>query len=180
MNSTRSLLVKWVLGLLSLVLLTYALAVTALGAGAVPGRSGAEQRAVAYSQLNRDVSRAMTDFLSMDYTRFDEVVRRVRQQATGPFAKEYAANVGDLEATATRSRARATGRVRSIGIGEVDGAAATVYVAADSVVANTSTVGVKKTAGCPYSGKVCRQYRFKLSMHRLGGQWKIAGLELVS
>lgn len=180
MNRRGSRALHWVLGLASLALLTYALTVVALGASAVPGQSAAEKRVAAYNQINRDVDKGVTAFLTVDYKRIDQLTERVKQRATGRFAKDYAANEVNLKAAATQAKAQTTGEVKSIGISEVDESSATVFVAADSLVSNSSTKDVKKTAACPHDGKVCRYYRFKLSMAETDGEWKIAQLEFVS
>lgn len=170
----------WLLGVLIIGLTAYAVAVAAVGAAIVPGQSTGEKRAASYSELRADVEQAITDFLTVDYKRIKELTAKVKEQATGQFAEDYAANEVNLQAAATQAEAQTTGEVKSIGISDISDEGATVFVAADSVVKNKTTAKEKKTKACPHEGKVCRYYRFKLTMTDTGGSWKIAQLEFVS
>lgn len=171
---------RWVIGLIVLGLFAYAVAVFAVGASIVPGQSTAERRAAQYVELERDVDRAVIAFLTVDYTRIDELTEAVLARSTGDFKQEYEANEVNLKAAATSAKAQTTGEVKSIGIGEIDDDTAVAFVAADSVVKNSTTGKIKKTEACPHDGKVCRYYRFKLTMAHAGGEWKISKLEFVS
>ena len=170
----------WLVGLLVLGLFAYALAVLVWGARVVPGQSEAEHRVDQYAELQRDVDRGIIAFLTVDYKRIEDLTAEVKKHATGDFKKEYEANEVNLTAAATTAKAQTTGEVKSIGISEIDDDNAVVFVAADSVVSNSTTGKVKKTEACPHDGKVCRYYRFKLTMAETGGSWKIAKLEFVS
>lgn len=176
---TRRLL-TWGAIAVVVALFAYAAAVFAAGAAVVPGQSPAEARAASYAQIDRDVERAVEAFLTVDHERIGELTEEVKKHATGQFAEDYAANEVNLKAAATQAKAKTTGEVKSIGISEIDDDTAVVYVAADSVVSNKTTKGQKKTKACPYDGKVCRYYRFKLAMAKQGDEWKISQLEFVS
>lgn len=171
---------RWLIGLIALGLFAYAIAVVAIGASIVPGKSSAERRVQQYTQLERDVDRAVIAFLTVDYTRIDKLTEAVKDRATGAFLQEYEANEVNLKAAATSAKAQTTGEVKSIGIQELHDDTAVAFVAADSVVKNATTAKVKKTEACPHDGKVCRYYRFKLTMSETDGEWKIAKLEFVS
>ena len=171
---------RWLVGLLILGLFGYALAVLVWGSSVVPGQSTAERRVDQYVQVKRDVDRAIIAFLTVDYERIEELTEEVKKHATGDFLDEYTRNEVNLKAAATSAKAQTTGEVKSIGIGEITDSSAVAYVAADSVVKNATTDKVKKTPACPHDGKVCRFYRFKLTMTEVGGEWKISTLEFVS
>lgn len=173
-------LLRWGVGLLVLALFGYALAVFTWGASVVPWQSGAERRVDQYAELKRDVDQAIIAFLTVDYERIEDLTAEVKEHATGDFATEYEANEVNLKAAATSAKAKTTGEVKSIGISEIDDDGAVVFVAADSVVENATTGDVEKTDACPHDGKVCRFYRFKLTMADVEGEWKISKLEFVS
>ena len=175
-----STVLRWVIGGLTVSLLAYAALVLVAGAGVVPGQSAAEKRASSYADVNDDAEKAVVAFLTVDYTRIDEVTEAVKKRATGDFAKDYAANEVNLKAAATEAKAKTSGEVKSVGVSEIDDNTAVVFVAADSLVSNTDTAKVKKTDACPHDGKVCRYYRFKLTMAETDGEWKISQLEFVS
>ena len=62
-----------------------------------------------------------------------------------------------------------TGKVLSVGIGDIDGDTAVVFVAADGQVTNKATKGKAEP----------RYYRFKLTMVRKGGKWLASNLQIV-
>ncbi|MCW2739405.1 MAG: hypothetical protein JWN97_4049 [Nocardioides sp.] len=108
-------------------------------------------------------------FLTVDHTDMDPLVDAVLAGATGDFAEQYESQRDMLTSEAIRTKATSTGEVVSLGVGDVDDGSATVLVAANSTVTNTSTDS---------EGQV-RYYRLRLVLVREGDRWLTSTLEFV-
>lgn len=143
-----------------------------LAAAATPWRTH-ETPSPALSAEHREVAAAAQDmavaFLTVDHRDMEPVVQAVLDHATGDFAEQYAAQRDRLVAEAGRSEAVATPAVVASGVTELDGDTATVLVAADSAVTNTTTGDDPRP----------RYYRLRLELVRIDGQWLTRSLEFV-
>ena len=143
-----------------------------LATAATPWRTGgttsptlsAEHREVAAAAQEMAVA-----FLTVDHRDMEPVTQAVLDHATGGFAEQYAAQRDRLVAEAGRSEAIATPVVVASGVAELDGDTATVLVAADSAVTNTTTGDEPRP----------RYYRLRLELVRVDGQWLTRSLEFV-
>ena len=90
------------------------------------------------TEAPREQTRA---FLTVDYKNMDPLIEKVLAGATGTFKEQYERREANLKATAQQGRSVATGKVREVGIGDIDGDTAIVFVAADGSVTNKNTEG---------------------------------------
>ena len=139
------------------------------GSAAAPGSTPAEERAREYADIKRAARAEALAFLTIDHTRMDELTARVLEGATGTFKKQYRASLKSLKESAASQESFATGRVKEIGLSEVDADSASVFVAAGSKVKNKATKGTVQD----------RSWRIKLTMAEQGGRWLVSNLEFV-
>ena len=107
-------------------------------------------------------------FLTVDHRTMDVVVERVLDGATGEFREEYESQSRRLTREATRTRATSAGEVVALGVSDLGDDAATVLVAANSTVTNTST-----------DEPQVRYYRLELGLVREDGRWLTSTLRFV-
>ena len=108
-------------------------------------------------------------FLTVDHTDMDPLIDAVLAGATGDFAEQYESQRDTLTSEAIRTEATSTGEVVALGVGDLDDDSATVLVAANSTVTNTSTGS---------EGQV-RYYRLRLDLVREGERWLTSNVEFV-
>ena len=155
--------------LVALVLLATTILLFAKGASATPGDSRAETLSRRYDEVTK-AARAETEaFLTVDYKNMDPLIETVLAGSTGSFKQQYDRAKVNLKASAQQARATSTGKVRHVGVGDVDASDAVVFVAADSEVRNKSTKGKSQP----------RYYRLKLTMVRQGEKWLTSNLQFV-
>jgi Mce-associated membrane protein len=139
------------------------------GAAATPGDSRAETLSHEYKAVTKAANDLTLAFLTVDYKNMDPLIAKVLGQSTGNFKSQYEAAKVNLKASAQASQAVSSGKVLSIGVGDIDDSDAVVFVAADSQVQNKSTQGKAQP----------RYYRLKLSMTHKGDKWLASNLEFV-
>jgi len=139
------------------------------GASATPGDSKAEALSQQYEEVTAAARAETLAFLTVDYKNMDPLIEKVLAGATGTFKKRYERTGATLKSTAQQAQAVATGKVLEVGIGDIDGDAAIVFVAADGSVTSKGTKG--KAAP--------RYYRFKLTMVRKGDKWLTSDLDIL-
>ena len=139
------------------------------GSAAAPGSTPAEERAQEYADISRAARAETLAFLTIDHTKMDELTARVLDGATGSFKKQYQASLKSLKESAASQESFATGRIKEIGLGEVDADSASVFVAAGSKVKNKGTKGEVQD----------RSWRIKLTMAKQGSRWLVSNLEFV-
>jgi Mce-associated membrane protein len=108
-------------------------------------------------------------FLTVDHTDMEPLMDAVLDGATGDFAEQYEAQRDTLTSEAVRTKATSTGEVVALGVGDLDDDSATVLIAANSTVTNTSTGS---------EGQV-RYYRLRLDLVREGGRWLTSNVQFV-
>lgn len=108
-------------------------------------------------------------FLTVDHTDMDPLIDAVLAGATGDFAEQYESQRDKLTSEAIRTEATSTGEVVALGVGDLDDDSATVLIAANSTVTNTSTGS---------SGQV-RYYRLRLDLVREGERWLTSNVQFV-
>jgi len=155
--STRWRLLDFVLVELIALALLSAFAVAIGGARALPWTTAAE----------RDGARFQGASVAAE---------RVRALTTNPFRAQYSLNATDLRVAAVQARSVSRGTVRAVGVNQVAEDAASVLVAADTVVTSSRTKGRKATRDCPRDGASCGRHRFLVSLQRVDGRWLMADL----
>ncbi|WP_310963715.1 hypothetical protein [Nocardioides terrisoli] len=138
---------------------------------------GASQR---YAAVKAATSKEVAAFLDVDYRDMDPLIAKVLAGATGKFRAQYSHTKVNLKAAAEAAKSVSTGKVRQVGLTDVGASTATVFVAADAVVKNSSTGKQRATKQCPHAGAVCRYYRLKIEMTHTAQGWKMSGLDFVS
>jgi len=108
-------------------------------------------------------------FLTVDHTDMDPLIDAVLAGATGDFAEQYESQRDTLTSEAIRTEATSTGEVVALGVGDLHDDSATVLIAANSTVTNTSTGS---------SGQV-RYYRLRLDLVREGERWLTSDVQFV-
>lgn len=163
------------LALLVLGLLALTVAVLVKGPDAVPDGvlpqqepTAAEEELLAYQEVRTAAREWTVDFLHVDHEAMDPLIERVLAGATDPFREQYASSAERLRAQARANRSEATGEVLQVGVGELDGDRATLFVAANSEVSNKHTRKPQQ-----------RYYRIELEMVRQDGRWLTSDLTFV-
>ena len=108
-------------------------------------------------------------FLTVDHRDMDPLADAVLDGATGGFADQYASQREALTSEAIRTKATSTPEVVALGVGDQDDDSATVLVAANSTVTNSSTGD---------EGQV-RYYRLRLRLVREDDRWLTSDLQFV-
>jgi Mce-associated membrane protein len=163
----------WLNAVLALLLVLVVVCVVVLavqGASALPGSTADEKRAQEYADVKAAARAETNAFLTVDYKNMDPLIAKVLAGSTGDFHSEYDRAKVNLKSIAEESRAESQGTIKSVGIGDIDGNSAIVFVAADSSVLNKDTNGQRKA----------RYYRFQLNMVRKGDSWLTSKLQFVS
>jgi Mce-associated membrane protein len=164
-SPTRWRLLDFVLAELVALALLSVLAVAVGGARALPWTTRAEREGA----TNRDVAVAaeqMVDaFLDVDHRRVDRDTRRVISLTTTPFRQQYSINATDLRIAVVNSQSVSTGTVRAAGVESIEGGAARVLVAADTLVTSRATKTPKRS-----------HYRFVVMLRDVKGQWLVSNL----
>lgn len=157
---------RWVIGGLAVVLvaLLVAIGLVVASRGSVDDELSTAQREVAEAAR----AEAMA-FLTVDHRDMDPLIDAVLDGATGDFAEQYESQRERLTREAVRTEATSTGEVVALGVGDLDDDSATVLVAANSTVTNTSTGG---------EGQV-RYYRLRLDLVREGERWLTSNVQFV-
>ena len=110
--------------------------------------------------LNLDALSAVT---------IDQDLARVVAGATGQFKSQFVAAEGDLKNLVVTRKTTSKGTILSAGVVRSDQASATVLVAVDRVVKDSTTP----------DGTVAHD-RWKVSLELRGGRWLVANLEAVA
>ena len=157
---------QWVAGGLAVVLVALLVAIGLVVTGQDDGDAGltAAQQDVAAAARAEALA-----VLTVDHEDMAPLIDAVLDGATGEFAEQYDAQRDTLTSEAVRTEATSTPEVVSLGVGDQDGDSATVLVAANSTVTNSSTAG---------EGQV-RYYRLRLELVREGERWLTSNMEFV-
>jgi Mce-associated membrane protein len=123
-----------------------------------------------YTAVTKAAKAETLAFLTIDYKNMDPLIDKVIAGAAGDFKQQYAGARANLKSSTQQAHAVSTGKIKEIGVGDLDDNTAVVFVAVDSQVKNKSTKG----AGVP------RYYRLKLTMVHQGPKWLTSNLEFVS
>lgn len=156
---------NWLIGVLSAVLAGLLGGIVWLVVSAEP----ADEELTAAQHEVADAARAEAlAFLTVDHRTMDVVVERVLDGATGGFREQYESQSRRFTREATRTKATSAGEVVALGVSELGEDSATVLVAANSTVTNTSTEQPQ-----------VRYYRLELGLVREGERWLTSSLRFV-
>ena len=157
---------RWVIGGLAVVLvgLLVAIALQVRSRESVDEDLTAAQQEVAAAARTEALA-----FLTVDHEDMDPLIDAVLDGATGAFAEQYESQRDTLTSEAVRTRATSTGEVVALGVGDLDDDSATVLIAANSTVTNTSTGD---------EGQV-RYYRLRLDLVHDGDRWLTSNVQFV-
>lgn len=157
---------RWLVGGLVVVLVVQvvAIALLATSRGAVDEALTARHQEVAAAARAEAVA-----FLTVDHEDMDPLIDAVLAGATGDFEEQYESQRETLTREAIRTEATSTAEVVALGVGDLDEDSATVLVAANSTVTNTSTGS---------EGEV-RYYRLRLELVREDDRWLTSDVRFV-
>ncbi|HUR50640.1 MAG TPA: hypothetical protein VMZ11_00790 [Mycobacteriales bacterium] len=106
---------------------------------------------------------------SLNFATIDRDLTRVVDGATGTFKEQFSRAKADLKAQVVQRKSVSSGTVLSAGVVRADTNTATVLVAAERTVKDSST-----TAGGTAHD------RWSVALEKHGGRWLVAGLEPVA
>lgn len=165
-----------VLAALLAVVLALAVAVLVLGARALPWDTTAEARVADVAQAGSAAKRGVLAFLDVDYRDMDTRIKRVNALSTGTFKKQYAATSVDLKAAAQQAQAVSAGTVGHVAMNRLTPTSAVLLLTASNVVSNIDTKTMTSSAQCPHAGARCDQYRFVVTVTKVGQRWLLSDL----
>lgn len=119
----------------ALVLCTGAAAMTAVAATQVSDREEASSLRQQALSAGRQIA---VDFAAYDYRHLDADLKRVSSESTGTFKKQFISSFTGLQDVFAKAQAVATAEVASAGVVDAGPRRATVVVAIDRTITNTS------------------------------------------
>ena len=141
-----------------------------LALGATRGRDwyAARQTAQANAAAVAAARQLAVNFVTVDHTKVDADIARVKDGATGDFLKSYSTSVEELKKVLVANKTVSTVQRTEAALvsGDRDSAVALV-----GVVAPTTNTAVPK-------GET-KTYRMRLQLQKVGEEWKVANLEFV-
>ena len=151
---------------LTAVLLLAALAVTAtLGRSAWQQQRAADDGAAALA-AGRQIA---VNFVTMSASSFDADTKRVLDESTGAFRKEYSSTLAQLKPVVTANKTVSTVERAEASLVSSDGDSAKVIVGVVAPTSNASTPAAEK-----------KTYRLRLDLVKVGDAWKVSTLDFVS
>jgi Mce-associated membrane protein len=144
--------------------------VASLALGATRGRDwyAARQTAAANASAVAAAKQLAINFVTVDYTKVDADVARVKAGATGEFLKSYSTSAADLSRVLVANKTVSTVQRTE---------AALVSGDQDSAVALVGVVAPTKNTAVP-NGET-KTYRMRLDLRMVGDAWKVENLEFV-
>jgi Mce-associated membrane protein len=119
----------------ALVLCTGAASLTAVAATQVSDR---EKTASLREQVLAAGRQIAVDFAAYDYRHLDADFKRVASESTGTFKKQFSSSFSGLQDLFTKAQAVSTAEVASAGVVDAGPRQATVVIAIDRTITNTS------------------------------------------
>ncbi|NYG06352.1 Mce-associated membrane protein [Phycicoccus badiiscoriae] len=144
--------------------------VASLALGATRGREwyAARQTEAANAAAVAAAKQLAINFVTVDYTKVDADIARVKAGATGDFLKSYSSSASELTKVLVANQT-----VSSVQRTE----AALVSGDQDSAIALVGVVAPTKNTAVP-NGEI-KTYRMRLDLRLVGDEWKVENLEFV-
>ena len=144
--------------------------VASLALGATRGRDwyAARQTEAANAAAVAAAKQLAINFVTVDYTKVDADVARVKAGATGEFLKSYSTSAADLSKVLVANKTQSS-------VARTE--AALVSGDQDSAVALVGVVAPTKNTAVP-NGET-KTYRMRLDLRMVGDEWKVENLEFV-
>ncbi len=139
--------------------------VLTLGRATWQDQRAAEERAAALA-AGRQIA---VNFVTVSAASFDTDTRRVLDEATGSFKKEYAATLAQLKPVVTANRTDSRVERAEAALVSADGDSAKVIVGIVAPTTNSATTTPEK-----------KTYRLRLDLVKVGTDWKVSTLDFVS
>jgi len=151
---------------LAVLLLLAAVAVTAtLGRSAWQQQRDADNRSAALA-AGRQIA---VNFVTMSAATFDADTKRVLDESTGAFQKEYASTLAQLKPVVTANKTVSTVERAEAALVSADADSAKIIVGVVAPTSNASTPKPEK-----------KTYRLRLDLVKVGDAWKVSTLDFVS
>jgi Mce-associated membrane protein len=151
---------------LTAVLLLAALAVTATLGRPVWQQQRAADNGAAALAAGRQIA---VNFVTMNASSFDADTKRVLDESTGAFQKEYASTLAQLKPVVTANKTVSTVERAEASLVSSDDDSAKVIVGVVAPTSNASTPAAEK-----------KTYRLRLDLVKVGDAWKVSTLDFVS
>ena len=144
--------------------------VASLALGATRGRDwyAARQTEAANAAAVAAAKQLAINFVTVDYTKVDADIARVKAGATGEFLKSYSTSAADLTKVLVANQTVSTVQRTE---------AALVSGDQDSAIALVGVVAPTKNTAVP-NGET-KTYRMRLDLRMVGDEWKVENLEFV-
>lgn len=154
------------LWILATLLVLAAVAVTATAGRAAWQQQRDEDARAAALAAGRQIA---VNFVTMSASTFDADTKRVLDEATGTFAKEYASTLAQLKPVVTANKTVSTVERAEAALVSGDEDSAKVIVGVVAPTSNASTPKPEK-----------KTYRLRLDLVKVGDAWKVSTLDFVS
>ena len=132
-------------------------------------RADAATRQERYGAVLAAADAEVTAFVNLRYDRAAETVDAVARGATGDFRAHYVRSADQVIQALRHNRSTMTGHVVWAGVTDINTRQATVIAATSGTVSNRRTGGRHEA----------RDFRFRVSLVRVGGRWLTADLQFV-
>lgn len=150
-------------GAAALVLCTGAATLTAVATTQVSDRQDSASLRQQALAAGRQIA---VDFAAYDYRHLDADFKRVANESTGTFKKQFTSSFAGLQDLFTKAKAVSTAEVASAGVSDAGPLTATVVIAINRTITNTSVPkGQKDSLGV------------QLTLRRVGGRWLASDLK---
>jgi Mce-associated membrane protein len=141
----------------ALVLCTAAAAMAGVAAKQL---SGGDNRAAYRDQALASARQIAVDFAAYDYRHLQADFKRVVSESTGPFKAQYASQSAGVQDLIIKAKAVSTAEIASAGVVDAGPRSASVVVALNRTVSNTSVPSGQKDS-----------FGIQIDMRRIGGRW---------
>ena len=140
-----------------------------LAYGAHQERADAAEEQERYGDVLQSATTETEAFINIDYRKAQESIDAVAAGATGDFLAQYEESTEEVIAVLEQNKSVMDGEVVWAGIVDADADSATVIAATTGTVANVSTE----------NKPVERNFRIKLDLQLVDGEWRTGNLEFV-
>jgi Mce-associated membrane protein len=132
-------------------------------------RADAAQEQARYGDVLQSATKETEAFINIDYRKAQESIDAVAAGATGEFLKQYQESTEEVIAVLEQNKSIMDGEVVWAGVVDLDADSATVIAATTGTVANVTTD----------DKPVERNFRVKLDLEKVDGEWLTSNLEFV-
>ena len=141
----------------ALVCCTGAAALTAVAAGQVSDREDTSSLREQALSAGRQIA---VDFAAYDYRHLQADFKRVANESTGVFKSQFASSAAGVQDLIVKAKTVSTAEIASAGVADAGPRSATVVVAVNRTITNTSVPKGQKDS-----------FGLQIQLRRVGGRW---------